>query len=158
MQQLLFLLLLGFVPHPIHLSVTEVYRAEANEDLAFSITFFMDDFGDAARYNEYADKINRGKMTVEDFILQHLQEKLKFKVNGKSMKYSIEETESNFPAVTCYMQFKNPPSEVQTLEVENTLLLDHFNDQKNMVHLRIAGKKEGSMILTKKKKKGMTSF
>ncbi len=158
MYPLLLIFLYTFNPHPIHLTVTEVYRIEASEDLAFSITFFMDDFGAAADYNAYVDKINRGKMTVDDFILQHLEEKLKIKVNGKTMKYAIQETESNFPAVTCYMQFKSPPKEVQSFEIENTLLLEHFDDQKNMVHLRIAGKKEGSMILNKKKKRAAVSF
>jgi hypothetical protein len=144
--------------HPIHLSVMEVYTEPENEKLGFSITFFMDDFGVAAEYDKYAPKINSGKMTVDDLILSHLQQHLKVKVNGKSIRYQIREKESNFPAVTCYMEVKEKIREVQTIEVENTLLLDMFNDQKNMVHLRIPGKKEGSMILNRKKKSGLAEW
>ena len=97
-------------------------------------------------------------MTVDDLILSHLQQHLKVKVNGKNVRYKIREKESNFPAVTCYMEIKDKVGEVHSIEIENTLLLEQFNDQKNMVHLRIPGKKEGSMILNRKKKSGLAEW
>ena len=144
--------------HPIHLSVTEVSAADAQASLDFSITFFMDDFGTAAEYPKYADAINAGKMTVDDLILQHLQKHLKVKANGKELKYDIKSKESNFPSVTCYLELQKLPKELHTLEIENTLLLELFEDQKNMVHIRIPGKKQGSMILNHKKKSGLAQL
>lgn len=144
--------------HPIHLSVMEVYTEPKSEELGFSITFFMDDFGVAAEYDKYADKINSGKMTVDDLILAYLDKHLKLKVNGKTVRYHIREKESNYPAVTCYMDIKEKVRDIESVEVENTLLLELFDDQKNMVHLRIPGKKEGSMILNRKKKSGLAEW
>ncbi|MEM6377634.1 MAG: DUF6702 family protein [Bacteroidota bacterium] len=167
MTQLLWIMLLSLhsgLPqptvlfHPIHLSVTEVSAEDAQSELNFSITFFMDDFGVAAKYPKYADAINTGKMTVDELILQHLQKHLKVKVNGKALKYKIKRKESNFPSVTCYLDLQKLPKELSTLEIENTLLLELFDDQKNMVHIRIPGKKQGSMILDHKKKSGLAKL
>jgi hypothetical protein len=144
--------------HPVHLSVTEVFAEDAQSEIDFTVTFFMDDFGIAAGYQEKADAINSGKMTVDDLILDYLQKHLTVKANGKILQYSIKEKESNFPSVTCYLAFKKLPKELSTLEIENTLLLELFDDQKNMVNIRIPGKKQGSMILNHQKKSGLAKL
>jgi hypothetical protein len=152
------LLILSAALHPIHLSVTEIYTEEASQELAFSVTFFMDDFGVAAKYEKYAADINAGKMTVDDLILNHLEEHLIIKADGQPLEYEIVSKETNFPSVTCQMRFQKAPRKVNSLEVKNTLLLDMFDDQKNMVNIRIPGKGEGTMILNRKKKQSSVSF
>lgn len=147
-----------FEEHPVHLSVTEVFAEDAQSDVDFTITFFMDDFGVAAEYSKYADAINSGKMTVDDLILQHLHKHLKVKANGKVLKYQIKSKESNFPSVTCYLELEKLPKELNTLEIENTLLLELFDDQRNMVNIRIPGKKQGSMILNHHKKSAVAKL
>lgn len=144
--------------HPIHLSVTEIYTLEKTQELAFSITFFLDDFGSAAGYDKYAEDINSGKMTVDDLIMNHLKQHLIIKVNDQPLAYEMISKETNFPSVTCQMRFKNVPKDLKSLEVKNTLLLDLFDDQKNMVNIRIPGEKEGTMLLNRKKKKSSVSF
>lgn len=144
--------------HPVHLSVTDIFVADDSKDLSLAITFFMDDFGDDAGYSKHIDEINAGKMTVDDFILQHLEKHLIVKANGQKLNYEMVSKESNFPSVTCYLHFKKAPKDLSSLEVENTLLLDKFDDQKNMVNIRIPGKKEGTMILNRKKKKSSVTF
>jgi hypothetical protein len=131
---------------------------EGSQGLALSVTFFMDDFGVDAQYDKYAEDINAGKMTVDDLILQHLEKHLIIKANGKKLNYEIASKETNFPSVTCYMRFKKAPKAVNSLEVENTLLLEMFDDQKNMVNIRIPGEREGTMILNRKKKKSTVAF
>lgn len=158
MLTFLKLLLLTAALHPIHLSVTEIYTEEKSQNLAFSVTFFMDDFGTAAEYEKYAADINAGKMTVDDLILNHLEEHLTIKANGQPLAYELIDKETNFPSVTCQMRFKQAPDDLNSLEVKNTLLLDMFDDQKNMVNIRIPGKGEGTMILNRKKKKSSVSF
>ena len=164
-MNMLLILIWGFfsigttnADHPIHLSVLEFYEEKNSSDLGFSITFFMDDFGTAAGYDKHAHAINSGKMSVDDLIMDYLKQHLKIKVNGKKTKYQIREKESNFPAVTCYMELKIPAQQLSTLEIENTILLELFDDQKNMVHLRVEGKKQGSLILNHKKKNGLVEF
>jgi len=144
--------------HPIHLSVMEIYTEEKSQNLAFSITFFMDDFGPAAGYSQNLEKINSGKMTVDDLILNYLEKHLSLKVNERTVQYKIKEKESNFPSVTCYMELKKSVKKVEQIEIQNTILFEQFDDQKNMVHLRIPGQKEGSMILNRKKKSGVAKW
>jgi hypothetical protein len=158
MLTFLKLLILTAALHPIHLSVTEIYTEEASHELAFSVTFFMDDFGVAAEYEKYATDINAGKMTVDDLILNHLEEHLVIKADGRALEYEIVSKETNFPSVTCQMRFQKAPKDLSSLEVKNTLLLDMFDDQKNMVNIRIPGRREGTMILNRKKKQSKVSF
>ena len=150
--------LLLLAPHPIHLSVTDIYTLEDSQELALSVTFFMDDFGAAAEYEKHAAAINAGEMTVDDLIQQHLEKHLIIKADGKQLAYEIVSKETNFPSVTCQMRFKQPPVDLNQLEVSNTLLLDSFNDQRNMVNIRIAGKGEGTMLLNRKRKESSVAF
>lgn len=142
--------------HPIHLSVTEIYPDDAGM-VAVSITFFMDDFGNAIHYDQYRDQLNSGEITVDDLIMTYLQEKTRIEVNGEPVQYRLLRKESNFPALTCYLKVSPDITDIQSLTVENTMMLELFDDQRNMVHVKLPQKK-GSMILDKKKPRASTTF
>jgi len=142
--------------HPIHLSVTEIYRTDAGE-LEMSITFFMDDFGNAVEYEKYQEKISKGELSVDDLIMKYLQEKTEILLNGKAVSYTLDRKESNFPSLTCYLKVTPQHGKLTSLTVENTMLLELFDDQRNMVHVRLP-EQEGSMLLDKKKTKATANF
>lgn len=142
--------------HPIHLSVTEIYRTDAG-DMEMSITFFMDDFGNAVNYEQYQEKISNGELSVDDLIMEYLQEKTQILLNGKAVKYTLDRKESNFPALTCYLKVTPQLHKLTSLTVENTMMLELFDDQRNMVHVRLP-EREGSMLLDKKKTKATANF
>ena len=56
------------------------------------------------------------------------------------------------------MEIKSGLKNLESIEVENTMLLELFDDQKNMVHLRIPDRKQGSMILNHRKKSGVAKW
>jgi len=142
--------------HPIHLSVTEIYRTDAGE-LEMSITFFMDDFGNAVQYEKYQDKISSGELSVDDLIMGYLKDKTEVILNGESITYTLDRKESNFPALTCYLKVTPQLSDLNSLTVKNTMMLELFDDQRNMIHVRLP-EQEGSMLLDKKKTKATANF
>ncbi len=148
----------GTTPHPIHLSVTEIYRESTNGPVTASITFFADDFAVAANYKQQAAAINSGQLSQEDFILHYLKERFSLQLNGQTIDYSIAQTQSNFPAITCYLDLSPEVVEVKSLEVENTLLLELFDDQKNTVNIDLGKGKQGALILDHRKKKALHKF
>jgi len=142
--------------HPIHLSVTEIYPSEVG-GVEMSITFFMDDFGDAVKYEQYRDQINRGELSVDDLIMRYLMEKTSLELNGKKVDYQLVRKETNFPALTCYLKVSPEITELKSISVENSMMLELYDDQRNMVHVKIP-KKEGSLILDKKKTRASATF
>ncbi len=142
--------------HPIHLSVTEIYRTDAG-DLEMSITFFMDDFGNAVHYEKYQEKISNGELSVDDLIMDYLQEKTEIELNGKAVTYTLDRKESNFPSLTCYLKVTPQEKDLKSLTVENTMMLELFDDQRNMVNVRLP-EQEGSMMLNKKKTRATANF
>jgi hypothetical protein len=138
-------------PHPIHVSVMEIYSAEKSKNLEFSVTLFADDFARAIQYESHAPQIQSGKLKVEDLMLKYLRSKLQLKINGKNANYGLYRTENTHETVTCYLKINTPAATAQKIAVESTLMLELFSDQRNLVQIRIPGKKEGALSLDKSK-------
>ncbi len=153
---LLLLFLRFFAPHPIHLSMMEVF--EENQQVVFSVTLFADDFSAAIGYAEHAEAIQNGKTKTNDLIIKYLKSKLKLKVNGKPINYSLSRTESTHETITCILKPNPAQKEVSKIEISNELMLELFDDQRNMVQARIPGKKEGALQLNKKTVTGVMSW
>ncbi|AEE50316.1 DUF6702 family protein [Haliscomenobacter hydrossis] len=151
MHILLLFLLFSVAPHPIHLTVMEIYRAENSKNLECSVTLFSDDFARAIQYETYAPQIQGGKLKVEDLMLKYLRSKLQMKINGKSTAYTLLRTENTPETITCYLKLSLPAAETQKIEIVSKLMLELFNDQRNLVQIRIPGKKEGAISLDKTK-------
>lgn len=153
MKLLLFFLFSAplFAPHPIHLTVMEIYGSEKSKNLECSVTFFSDDFARAIQYETYAPQIQSGKLKTEDLILKYLRSKLQLKINGKNGNYSLQRTENTHETITCYLKLNAIAAEAQKIEIASKLMLELFNDQRNLVQIRIPGKKEGALNLDKSK-------
>lgn len=153
MKLLLFLLFSAplFAPHPIHLTVMEIYATEKSKNLECSVTLFSDDFARAIQYETYAPQIQSGKLKADDLILKYLRSKLQLKINGKSGSFSLQRTENTHETITCYLKLNAVAAETQKIEIASKLMLELFNDQRNLVQIRIPGKKEGALSLDKSK-------
>jgi hypothetical protein len=159
---MLYIVLLSLVqffeppPHPIHLSMMEIY--EEKQQLTISVTLFSDDFSTAIGYAEHAESIQSGKMKVNDLMLKYLKSKLKLKIDGKTVNYAVARAESGAETVTCVLKPKPALHNAQKIEVYNELMLELFNDQRNLVQARIPGKKEGALTLDKKNVSGVLQW
>jgi hypothetical protein len=153
MKPLLFFLFCFplLAPHPIHLTVMEIYGTDKSKNLECSVTFFSDDFARAIQYETYAPQIQSGKLKADDLIIKYLRSKLQLKINGKSGNFSLLRTENTHETITCYLKFNAVAAETQKIEIVSKLMLELFNDQRNLVQIRIPGKKEGALSLDKSK-------
>ncbi|NRB63216.1 MAG: hypothetical protein HRU40_09370 [Saprospiraceae bacterium] len=142
--------------HPIHLSVTEIYRNDMGA-LEMSVTFFMDDFSNAVNYDRYRDKIDAGELTVDDLIMTYLRKHHQLKMDGEPVSYQLKRKQSNFPALTCYFLIDSEKKNASSLTVRNTMMLELFDDQRNMVNVRLSEKKV-ALLLHKKQKEATASF
>lgn len=147
------LALLQLLPffHPVHLSMVEITQDKQSRQIEMSVTLFMDDFGKAIKYPQYEKQIQQGKMSAETLMQRYLQEKIQLRINGKPTTFNIRSTENNLNAVTCYLNLKPAIQDIRQLYIEDKVLLELFDDQRNMVQIQLNGQPAGAVQLDKKK-------
>ncbi len=146
-------ILLHAIPdiHPVHLTVTELYTEKKSGNVDLSTTLFMDDFAKAIHYSNYEKQIQEGKVKPEALMERYLQAKLRLRINNKEVSFTVRRTENNMDAVTCYLTLKPNIKEVHQLYIENKLLIELFDDQRNMVQVQLEDKPAGVVQFDKKK-------
>lgn len=151
--------LFAFSIHKYYLSNTQIEYKKDKQSLQIIINVFMDDIELAVNTDYNVDLQLDTKRELENndqYFEKYLKDKLSFKVNDKSQDYNYLGKEYEGDLVFFYLEIEkviNP----KTLEVQNTILTENFEDQKNVVQLK-NGKKRTSEILTKKNDKALLNF
>lgn len=151
----LSLTLILFVPHEFHLSLTEINHNAEKKNLEIAIKLFTDDL--VKGLNQPTSLQSRIGTAAEppqvnELIESYIRKHFLLKMNGKEVVYTYLGKENELDATWCYVEVKNV-TKVQTIEVENTALIDVFENQTNMVNLNINGRKKSGLA-----RKGNTSL
>jgi hypothetical protein len=156
MKKNLIWLFLGFIfllttSFSIHKFSTALFKIEHNapkKRLEITARIFVDDLN-VAIATKFKRKSNIGSNleTEEDlvFLKKYMAEKLLVIVNGKpiSIEFLSKETENN--VLICYFNGNNIPK-IKTFEIKNSVLIDEFENQQNIVHLKINNKKQTLLL------------
>lgn len=151
MMQFIIVILLWFAgPHPIHISVTEIEFDERERELEITSRIFTDDLETAIRKDRNMPDLDllsspNGFTTaqlVKEYVLKHIAVSL----DGKRQPLNYLGLEDDGEALICYIQVKNV-KKVKSIAVTNTVLLDVFDDQSNIVHVTVTDRVK-SMRLT----------
>ncbi len=144
---ILFCALFLFSPHEFHLSLTEINHNAEKKTLQIAVKLFTDDLTVALEQGE-KKKLNIGTQNevpqANELIASYIKQHLMLKVNGKDVVFEHLGKEAETDATWCYVEVKNV-AKVQTLEVQNTLLIEAFDDETNMVNLNINGRKKSGL-------------
>ena len=133
------------------------------EDEAFQITtrIFIDDLETAlnARYEVNAQLATEQEIEQSDALIsKYLSSKISVSINGQQRNFKFLGKEYKDDLVICYLELtKVVLSDMKSIEVENDLLTEFFEEQQNVVHLRIGDTKK-SFILVRENNKGMLNF
>lgn len=155
----LFLGLMLNTFHPIHVSVTQIDHNKEEKTLQVAHKVFVDDFEKRLEdlYNENLEiGLEKEHADCNQFITKYLESHFKMIVNGKQLKGNWVGKELEGPAVWIYIEYPNV-KKVKSIKVENRILFETFNDQKNLVHFNYNGIKR-SLILKKDEEVGEVSF
>ena len=148
--------------HPFHISVCLVEYNAPNKTLEISLQLFADDL-DLVLTQVYGKRFFLGtraeRPETNETVKDYLQKNLQFSVNGTPMGFTFLgkeiQDEKNFE-LWCFLEIENVPS-LSQFEFTNSLLVEKFNDQSNVVKLQANGRKE-SMLLSYWKRSGSFSF
>ena len=116
--------------------------------LQITSRIFVDDLNKALE-KKYNKKFFLGtdKETAEsiDLLKKYLAENFTIKVNGQSKTMNFLSKEMDGDVLVCYLNVKDI-SKINALEIYNSVLIDCFAEQQNIVHVTAFGTKKSFLF------------
>lgn len=148
--------------HDFHVSKGLIdYNAESRS-LQISLHLFIDDL-EAALREHGADQLFLGTKQEhpkgEQYVARYLGQNVRLEVNGSTVEPQFlgKETSEDLQAIWCYLEVPGI-TDLQRLTVTNTLLLDQFDDQQNLVHVIGPGEKQKLLLFDRKTRSRTIQF
>lgn len=147
------LLLIGFSNssfgvHKFYMAIYQINFAPEKKMLQITSRLFLDDLNNVLE-KKYNKKFFLGtdKETPEsvDLLKKYLAEKFAIKVNGQSKNMNFLSKEIDGDVLVCYLSV-NDISKMNTLQIYNSVLVDYFNEQQNIVHVTAFGTKKSFLF------------
>ncbi len=159
---LLAMPLLAFTAaHKFYLSVTNVDYSEKEQSLQIISRIFIDDMEAVleARYEVDPALATEAESPEADaYIERYLRAKFNVSVNGQRQEYRFLGKRYDKDLLVCYLEVSGvPQSSLKSVEIDNSVLTDLFEEQRNLVHFNILGNKK-SLVLTSEGTKGMLNL
>jgi len=145
--------------HKFYVSVTQIEYVEEKESLQIITRIFIDDIEDLLQ-TRYDKTIILGpkkdSKMIDLYLEKYFNQKFKVKVNGKSLTYNFLGKKYEEDLMICFIEIENLKG-LKSIEVTNELLMDMFEEQQNIVHVK-KDEDRKSLILEKGKDTGMLKF
>jgi hypothetical protein len=157
---LLCLFLFYNVLHPLHLSVTEIEHDANKKALEMTMRIFLDDLEASIRNDLQKPDLDitapGPEHTTNDLLEDYLRKHFKINAGGKELTYEYLGHEVELPVIYLYVQSSNV-KKVNDITIYNDIIMDTYDDQANLVHVKVHGKVK-SLKLSVNKKRGSLSF
>ncbi len=140
----------GGIPHPFHVSTTEINHNAKNKTLEISCRIFTDDF-EAILEKNYKTKVDlthppaANKAAIDKIVNDYVAKHLQLKADSKLVTLSYLGYEIDNDAVAVYLEVDNIPS-VKKVETTDSILYDQFNDQMSIIHVIVGGNRKSTKL------------
>jgi hypothetical protein len=156
---LLFPLITGGSLHKFYVSTTKIEYIKEKKSIQIITKIFIDDIEDVLQ-KRYDPTISlataKETAAAEAFLKQYILQKFQLSVNGAPVALQYIGREYETDIVKVYLEVTEV-SHLKTLEIENQVLLDMFEEQQNIVHLKTSENRR-SIVLDKDRPKGVLNF
>ena len=146
--------------HPFFISLTEMRYNPASQKMEIAQKIFWDDL-EVALGNEFEEKVDflkpKDKAKLDNQIKTYLLKHNQVWVNGKLLTLNYLGHEVEEDAAWFYLESSQAETP-KTVEMKNTILLEDFDGQQNIVHVYFQSKSPRSMLLGKREEKGKGEF
>ncbi|MEM9886832.1 MAG: DUF6702 family protein [Bacteroidota bacterium] len=155
-----FLLLLNslfFIPkeHDFHLSKSVIEYNPESESLEISLHIFLDDLEATLFEGGVKEKLNlcteKEHEKGETYVEYYLRQSFRIMVNEEEVKYNYigKEISEDFLAAWCYVEVPNV-GKLESLGVKNTILMELYEDQRNIVQIKVPDEKPKFFMFDRK--------
>lgn len=146
--------------HPFHVSVCEIDYDQKTKVMQITQRFFIDDMETAlsqiTKKKDFNISSESYRAALDEFYKAYFSEKLSISVNGKLLEVSYLGYELEDGAIWCYLETEKV-KKINTVNIKNKLLFETFEDQSNIIHIKIF-EKTRSLKLTNRNEKGTVTF
>ena len=158
---LLPLILMSFSgAHKFYVSVTNVEYSEKDQSFQIITRIFTDDLDELLK-TRYGFQARLGtpeeSPQADAYIERYFGEKFELSVNGNTQQYTFLGKRFDSDLIICYLELPYQQTDLKSIELRNEILTDLFEEQKNLVHFNILGKKK-SFVLIRENNKGMLNL
>jgi hypothetical protein len=137
--------------HPFHASVCLVEHNPSERTLEISLKLFADDL-DIAMEQQFGKRFFLAtpaeRAETNEYLLNYLRDHLQFIVNGSPRLFVFVGKESPDGAdfeLWCYLEITDV-DRLSDISFSNSLLVDRFNDQTNIVKIKANGRQESCVM------------
>ena len=134
--------------HPLHLTSTELNYNSKTGTFEISCRIFTDDFEEilAKNYKVKADlsAVSKHK-EMDQLVNKYMAAHLKLAANGKALQLNYLGFENEKEAVVVYLESAKLNG-LKKMETTHTVLYDLFDDQINIIHVTVNGKRKSSKL------------
>lgn len=145
--------------HKFYVSVMEVEYVKEKKSVQMISRIFVDDLENAVRLrydNNLTLSTKNESKEVNQYLERYLKDKIEVWINGESVEFKFIGKEYDNDIVFCYLEIPNVQN-IRSFEISNTLLFDTFDEQQNIVKIKMNGKNK-SFILIAQNDKGLLNF
>lgn len=149
------------IMHKFYVSVTNIQYSKEDNSLQITSRIFIDDLENVLE-ERYGVEMNLATAKESEeanfYIEKYMRSKLVISADRNNKAFVFLGKKYDNDLIICYLEIEDIdlPSR-KTLEVENDILTDLFEEQQNIVHFRISGKKK-SFVLVKENNKGLLNL
>ena len=150
---------MAFIPHKYYVSTSLYEFKEDKASLQVTIKIFKDDFINAIKTNNGIDLYMKDDLNSEEIkfkINSYLLSNLSIFLDNKKYELFYLGLKKDTEMITCFLEIENLP-DFKKIKLENTILFDLFENQKNIIHLK-KGNKKRSFILGKDSPNSVLEF
>lgn len=146
--------------HPFYISLTEMRYNPSTRKMEIAQKIFWDDL-EVALSKEFKEKVDflkpKDKAKLESQLKTYLLKHNQVSVNGKMLSLTYLGFEVDEEAAWFYLE-SSETTLPQSVEVKNSILLEDFDGQQNIVHVYSQSKSPRSLLLDKDDQKGKIEF
>lgn len=162
-SKLFFILLLiplfAFTTHKYYISLIKVEFKPENESVQITMRIFIDDLQKVINETNNISielAVKDEAQNTNNLIRQYVKDHFKIEINSKNNAYQYLGKEYESDIVYLYLELKNI-KKIKSIEISDTMLMEHFPEQKNIVKLNINNTKK-TFFLTADENKDILSF
>lgn len=147
-------ILLSLVKHDFHVSQCEIQYRPDEQHVAVAMSIFIDDLELALRVMGYDSLYlctNKENEEANIYIDEYLNQTFQMSADERPIKLTLigKEASEDLMAVWCYIEAIDV-SPFDELVLENKVLLEQFDDQKNVVSFDYLGRKKQHFLFDRK--------
>jgi hypothetical protein len=134
-------LLITSFKHPMHVTVLEVEFDEESKAVEMSMHVFADDLEDHLKIIKKNNELEILELNEEQrnkLLSEYMVRYMAMKINEKEQVIVYVGHEVEGEALWVFLEVKNV-KKIKTFEIENSVLIDVFDDQANLIHFEHEG-------------------